>query len=428
MLYEFRGYDGQIELYENKIIIRRAGAARLTRGFSLGDKEIYLKSISGIQVKKPGLQAGYIQFIFSGSKEAKGTGIMKIATDENTVMFQGGTQKYQEALELKKKIEKLLYQPTETQTVSKADELIKYKQLLDAGAITEEEFLSEKNRLLASHRTTEAKSSHFQQEIIYRNHMPSETAETTIVNPNHSKPRIGMTVLAAVCAALAVIYALISIAEPFMLSMAGLFGVLALMFFVLSKSPKRTPFILGKKAGLKKSLFALICVVVAFVIIDVSAGTTGDTTPQENGQGTSQSSVDTQVENSTSTSPDDEEQESEQPQEINPEDYEGDVFTAFWENASESFGVEYSDYKWAHTAYSYISDSQTSDGYIAYYYLIQTAYESTNAFGQNVLHEITARCYYVPEYSNTIYTTYITLDGKTVYFDEETEDWLLDMG
>lgn len=91
-------------------------------------------------------------------------------------------------------------------------------------------------------------------------------------------------------------------------------------------------------------------------------------------------------------------------------------------------GVPYSDYKWTHTAYSYISDSQTSDGYTAYYYLIRTAYETTNAFGQNILHEVTARCYYVPEYSNIVYMTYITLDGETVYFDEETEDWLLDIG
>ena len=153
MLYEFRGYDGQIELYENKIIIRRSGFARLTRGFSLGDKEIYLKSISGIQVKKPGLNAGYIQFIFSGSKETKHAGIMKAAADENTVMFQGGIQKYHEAIELKSMIEKLLSQPLDKQNFSKADELIKYKQLLDAGAITESEYLNEKNRLLASSTT-----------------------------------------------------------------------------------------------------------------------------------------------------------------------------------------------------------------------------------------------------------------------------------
>ena len=44
------------------------------------------------------------------------------------------------------------------------------------------------------------------------------------------------------------------------------------------------------------------------------------------------------------------------------------------------------------------------------------------------MHEVTARCYYVPEYSNIVYMTYITLDGETVYFDEETEDWLLDIG
>lgn len=110
------------------------------------------------------------------------------------------------------------------------------------------------------------------------------------------------------------------------------------------------------------------------------------------------------------------------------EDYEGDVFTAFWEGASKSFGVEYSDYKFAHTSYSWIDDFTTTDGYTAHYYLIQTAFETKNAFGQKVLHPVTARCYYVPEYSNTVYTTYMTLDGETVLFDEEKEDWLMGMG
>lgn len=111
-----------------------------------------------------------------------------------------------------------------------------------------------------------------------------------------------------------------------------------------------------------------------------------------------------------------------------PEDYEGDVFQAFWESASDSFGVEVSDYAWTHTAYNYISESKTSDGYTSYYYLIRTGFEAPNAFGQDVLHEVTARCYYVPDYSNIVYTTYMTLDGETVYFDEETEDWLLGIG
>lgn len=110
------------------------------------------------------------------------------------------------------------------------------------------------------------------------------------------------------------------------------------------------------------------------------------------------------------------------------EDYTTQVFTAFWESVCDSFGVSYSDYEWAHTATSYISDSTTSDGYTAHYYLIKTAFETKNAFGQDVLHPITARCYYVPDYSQVVYVTYMTLDGETVLFNEETEDWLLGIG
>ena len=113
---------------------------------------------------------------------------------------------------------------------------------------------------------------------------------------------------------------------------------------------------------------------------------------------------------------------------VSGEDFELEVWQAFWEGASKTFGVEYSEYKFAHTSYSWIDDFTTTDGYTAHYYLIQTAFETKNAFGQTVLHPVTARCYYVPEYSNTVYTTYMTLDGETVLFDEEKESWLMGMG
>lgn len=109
-------------------------------------------------------------------------------------------------------------------------------------------------------------------------------------------------------------------------------------------------------------------------------------------------------------------------------DYETQVFNAFWEGACGSFGVNYSDYKMLHTATSYICDSTTSDGYTAHYYLIKTAFDTKNVFGQKINHEVTARCYYVPDYSNVVYTTYITLDGEKILFDEETEEWLLGIG
>lgn len=117
----------------------------------------------------------------------------------------------------------------------------------------------------------------------------------------------------------------------------------------------------------------------------------------------------------------------EQNKENTGKDYSGAVFDAFWKGASNFFGVEYSDYKWTHTATSYICDYETNGGYTSHYYLIKTAFETENIYGQNILHEVTARCYYVPDYSNTVYTTYLTLDGDVVFYDEETENWLMNM-
>lgn len=116
-----------------------------------------------------------------------------------------------------------------------------------------------------------------------------------------------------------------------------------------------------------------------------------------------------------------------QTEDNSPEDYELMVFESFWESASDYFGIEYSDYKWTDTATSYICDYETNGGYSAYYYLIKTAFETKNAYGQKISHEVTARCYYVPDYSNTVYITYLTLDGDKVYYDEETENWLMNM-
>ena len=82
-----KGVNGQIELYRNKICIRRKGMLGfLTQGLK-GDKNIMISSITSIQLKKAGLLTnGYVQFAFMGGKEAKG-GIFQGTQDENTVMF-----------------------------------------------------------------------------------------------------------------------------------------------------------------------------------------------------------------------------------------------------------------------------------------------------------------------------------------------------
>lgn len=149
ILSEFIGNFGKIELYNDKIVIKRG----IMHPNGRSQKEIYLSSITAIHIKEPGLQAGYIQFVVLGSHEVRQDAMMmNIAEDENSVIFNGKT-KYNEALAFKSRIEELKkasHQPTVIvqNQLSNADEIKKYKELLDMGAITEEEFVAKKKQLL----------------------------------------------------------------------------------------------------------------------------------------------------------------------------------------------------------------------------------------------------------------------------------------
>lgn len=149
MIMELQGVNGQIELYQDKVIIKRKGAiSKLSQGFFKGDKTIYLTQISSIQVK-PGsmITNGYIQFSLSGGNEST-KGIMNATKDENTVMF---SRKDNELVnKMKAEIEQLKNRAQSPGTIqpSAADEIRKYKQLFDDGIISEEEFNAKKKELL----------------------------------------------------------------------------------------------------------------------------------------------------------------------------------------------------------------------------------------------------------------------------------------
>jgi len=148
VLMKAKGIDGQLELLETKIRIKRKGiVAFLSHGLK-GDKEILIKHISSIQFKKAGVFNGYIQFSFVGGLEAKG-GIIQAAGDENTIMFtekqQPSFEKIKEAIEEKiNSMEKMKKSETKS---SNLDELKQLAQLKEQGIITEKEFNALKKRL-----------------------------------------------------------------------------------------------------------------------------------------------------------------------------------------------------------------------------------------------------------------------------------------
>jgi Domain of unknown function (DUF4429)/Short C-terminal domain len=139
-----------VELWPNKITIRRHGLMNAMNVGLTGDKDIYLNTITGIQIKKPGMTTGYIQFMARGSQDSK-SGVTGAVKDENTVIFSG-KKNHQIAQELKAKIEELLHQPLPSSSppVSAADELIKLASLRDQGILTNSEFEEQKKVLLGN--------------------------------------------------------------------------------------------------------------------------------------------------------------------------------------------------------------------------------------------------------------------------------------
>ena len=137
-----------IKLNNESLTICRKGLLNLSNMGLKGDKTISFRNISAIQLKKPGLTNGYIQFTILGGMESR-AGIFAATKDENTVMFS--RKYYTDMLNLKKFIEyqqKSIFDNTSSVQISPADEVLKLKDLLDKNIITLEEFELKKKELL----------------------------------------------------------------------------------------------------------------------------------------------------------------------------------------------------------------------------------------------------------------------------------------
>lgn len=148
VLFKFKGLNGQVTVYEDRLVITHKGLMGfLTQGLS-GAKTLQMDSIKSVQYKKGGLVNGYIQFGLYGSD--KSTGALDATSDENTVMFTYNANNEAEALRdlVQKKISELAKQKSSGSIPSGADEILKYKGLLDQGIISQEEFEAKKKQLL----------------------------------------------------------------------------------------------------------------------------------------------------------------------------------------------------------------------------------------------------------------------------------------
>ena len=147
------GLHGCVVVLPAKIVIQRSGGigSLFFHGFK-GDKELYINKISSIQLKKAGsFLNGYIQFEVSGGSSSQ-KGILGATDDENTLMFNSS---HATAIDhVKEVIEGIMEQshnpsPTSSTAVSSpAQQLKEWKELLDAGVISQTEFDVKKKPIL----------------------------------------------------------------------------------------------------------------------------------------------------------------------------------------------------------------------------------------------------------------------------------------
>jgi len=146
LLLQAQGQGGALDVYDEKIVIRRKGVLAFLNHGMKGDKEVPISKITSIQFKQAGtIINGYIQFSLPGGNESKG-GVFAATKDENTIMFtKQQAPNFEKAKEI---LDKNIYDKPPASSKNGFDEIEKLAELKKKGIITKEEFEAKKKQLL----------------------------------------------------------------------------------------------------------------------------------------------------------------------------------------------------------------------------------------------------------------------------------------
>jgi len=141
------GVNGQVEVYSNKVRIRRKGVlSKITQGLFAGEKDVYFHQIGSILVKQAGLMTrGYISFAPLGAVERR-KGLLGTAHDQNAVLFRRNQSAVVE--DIRRYIEAHMGASTPAAALDVDDQLRKFGELRDRRFLTSAEFEAKKQELL----------------------------------------------------------------------------------------------------------------------------------------------------------------------------------------------------------------------------------------------------------------------------------------
>ena len=152
--------NGLLKVYEDKAIISRNTAMGFVTQGLKGDKVFFYNTLSSIEYKKPSFFAnGYIKFITAGTQERNqnigllGNTTIEASKDPNTLILRAFNKEIPSKSEqiymyILKRISEIKKENSTINNISNADEIMRFKQLLDEGIISQEEFEKKKQELL----------------------------------------------------------------------------------------------------------------------------------------------------------------------------------------------------------------------------------------------------------------------------------------
>lgn len=160
MELELKCTNGLLKVYEDKVVISRNTAMGFIAQGLKGDKTFFYSELSSVEYKKPSVFAnGYIKFITSGTQETAqnigffGNTTKEAINDPNTLILRSFNKEIPKKSEelyhyILQKIGEYKNYNIKSTNISSADEILKFKQLLDQGIISQEEFERKKQELL----------------------------------------------------------------------------------------------------------------------------------------------------------------------------------------------------------------------------------------------------------------------------------------
>ena len=157
LVYKIDGVRGRhIDIYTDKVVIttKVTIGSLLTNNATDGEKTIYYSDCIGVQFKQSKFAIGYLQLETASSN---GNNKHSNFFAENSFTFDTTVISNERMIEVadyvKSRVDAVkkggtVPIPTNNNNVSVADELLKLKQLLDMGVLSQEEFDEQKNKLL----------------------------------------------------------------------------------------------------------------------------------------------------------------------------------------------------------------------------------------------------------------------------------------